>query len=307
MTYSNDPQPSVYAKIPSPLPNIDFPAPFWINKLANMAIIGCLNPDLVFAEMAVAAAAKMMWTVETPSTKQLVQEATGHSWICGSKQVLSGVQEGEKIADSGTGRFLYGAAKGVDIMAYYAFMLSTGAKGVVDFGSFASKFIRKCSGTQSPYRGLDPIGGWPVPLTDWDTGPTFLNAGGGVVGQRLTIEIGQIGVMIAWCSFSILAGSGGVVVTMGIVDEDTGAVYDQCVVNNMFNTSQYAIVQYFTSGGRAGRRTILDLKIKCTEHLGDRMVPVNGGCYVRAWSPDAGDAPPYWNMRDMLKSKGLTA
>ena len=167
MAYSNDPRPNPYAHIPSPLPNIDFPTPYWINKLAEMIIIGCLDPDIAYGALLLPAAAKMAWTVATPGTKQIVEMVTGHSWICGTKQVMSQVQQGEQIAQSDTGRFMYGLAKGLDIQAYYAFMLSTGAEGVIDFASFAAKFQRICDGDNSPYRGFTPEGGWPSDIPDW--------------------------------------------------------------------------------------------------------------------------------------------
>ena len=56
-SYSNSPQPSVYAMIPSPLPNIEFPVPYWINQLKHFVLIGCTDPDLAYAELAIAAAA----------------------------------------------------------------------------------------------------------------------------------------------------------------------------------------------------------------------------------------------------------
>jgi hypothetical protein len=302
--YSNDPRPNPYANIPSPFPNIDFPAPYWINKLANMAIIGCLDPDLVYAELAVAAAAKMGWTLITPSTKQLIEEASGSSWICGSRQTLHQTQWGNEIATSDSGRFVYGALAGLDIAAYHAFMLSTGAEGVIDFGSYAAKFQRVCNGDNKQYRGLNPIGGWPVPSNDWATGPSFDNNSGHLVGPGLTVEKGQIWAMIVWCSFSDLFSSGGVVVNMRIIDLDSNTLYDFDTVNNLFNTSQFAVVRAFSTEGRALRDTNISCQILCTEAVGSRMVPVNGGCFMRAWDPDAGDAPPYWNMKTMLKQKG---
>lgn len=300
MTYSNDPKPNPYAHIPSPFPNIDFPVPYWINKLANMAIIGCLDPDLVYAELAVAAALRMMWAVETPSTKQLVDHLTGHSWICGSKQIMKATGEGAKIAESGTGRFIYGGFKGLDIAAYYAFMVSTGAKGVIDFGWFAKKFQRVCNGNQSQWRGIDSIGGWPADIPPWQTGPSFLNAAGDVFGQRLFIPKGQIGVFIAWSSYTSVFSTGGVMVEQRIIDEDTGVVYDSSIVDNRFNVSMMAITQYFTSEGLAARDMHLILQVRFVQSVTTRAVCAAGGCYVRAWHPDAGNAPPYWNMKSML-------
>lgn len=300
MTYSNDPKPNPYAHIPSPFPNIDFPVPYWINKLANMAIIGCLNPDLVYAELAVAAAMRMLWAVETPSTKQLIDHATGHSWLCGSKQIVKTTGEGAKIAESGTGRFIYGGFKGLDIAAYYAFMVSTGAKGVIDFGWFAKKFQRVCHGDQSRWKGIDAIGGWPADTGQLMTGPSFLNSQGDVFGQRLQIAEDEIGVMVAWCSFTDLFSTGGVMVEMSIVDEDTGQVYDKSVVDNRFNVSQFAICQFFTTEGRAARDTTLLLKVRFLQSISPRAVCAAGGCYTRAWEPTAADAPPYWNMKSML-------
>jgi len=303
MAYSNDPRPNPYASIPSPVPNIDFPTPYWINKLKDLIIIACLNPDIAYAALVVPAAAKMAWSVITPSTKQLIEEATGQSWLCGSKQTLKGVQYGEQIAASQSGRFIYGLLAGLDIAAYHAFFLSTGAEGVIDFASYAKKFQRVCSGDQSPYRGLTPVGGFPwYDDHRWQTGPSFFNAQGSLIGQRLTIHTGQIGAFIAWCSFSCLSSSGGVVTSMALIDEDTGEIYDADVVDNLFSTGPMAIVRYFTTTGRALRETHISLQVAFEEHVEERFVPVNGGCYVRAWSPDAGDAPPYWNVRDMIKA-----
>lgn len=302
MAYSNDPAPNPYAHIPSPLPNIDFPTPYWINKLAQMIIIGCLNPDLAYGALLVPALAKMAWTVASPGTKQLVEMSTGHSWICGSKQVMSQVQQGEQIAASDSGRFIYGLMKGLDIQAYYAFMLSTGAKGVFDFGSYAQKFLRVCNGDQSKYRGFNPVGGWPVPWDRWQTGPSFFQPGGLLIGPALPVKRGQIAAFIAWCSFSDLFETGGVVVSMRLRNHQTGEVYDSDTVNNLFSTSSFAIVQVFTTEGRAVEDYQIDLEVYCNESVDARMVAVNGGCYKRAWTPGAGDAPPYWNMKTMLKS-----
>lgn len=303
MPYSNDPQPNPYVHIPSPFPNIDFPVPFWINKLRNMAIVGCLDPDLVYAELAVAAAANMMWTVETPSSKQLMEQAGGASWLCGSRQVISNMQQGTEIANSGTGRFIYGALKGVDIATYFAFMISTGAKGVIDFGSYAAKFQRKCNGDQSKFRGLNPVGGWPADTHENMIGPEFITASGGTAGPILFLKKNQIGALIAWCNFSILGGTGGLITKMSIRDADTGEVFDSSTVNNLFSLSQYAVVRYFTTEGRSDRDRQIELRVEFLETVGTRAVPVNGGCYIRSWLPTAADAPPYWDMKTMLKSK----
>jgi hypothetical protein len=305
VTYSNDPQPNAYAHIWSPIPNIDFPAPYWINKLRNMAIIGCLNPDLVYAELALAAAAKMAWTILTPSTKQIIEETTGHSWLCGTRQEISRVQYGQEIASSGGGRFLYGVLAGLDIAAYHAFMLSTGAQGIFDFASYAMKFARKCDFDQSRYRGLSPDRGWASDVPGWTTGPEFLNAAGQPVGALLVVPANSVAAMIAWCSFSNLGGSGGVVVSMRIHNITTGEVYDQCQVDNRFSTSNFSIVQAFTSEGRVGFDQWWWLEVNFDQSVGARAVPVNGGCYMRAWEPNAASAPPYWNMKTMLKQKGL--
>ena len=254
MPYSNDKKPNPYAHIPSPLPNIDFPTPYWINKLADLILIGCVDPDIAYAALLVPAAASMAWTVATPGTKQLIEQATGHSWICGSRQVMSKVEQGEKIAQSASGRFIYGLLKGLDIQAYFAFFFSTGAKGVIDWGWYAKKFNRICNGNNSKFRGLTPLGGWPSNTGQLLTGPSFFNKFGDVFGQRLVIHRGQIGAMIAWCNFTDLFGSGGEVVEMSIVDEDTGQVYDSDVVNNLFSLSDYAVVRYFTTRGASRSR-----------------------------------------------------
>lgn len=306
MAYSNDPQPNPYAWFPAPLPNINFPTPYWINRLADWLMIGCLDPDIAYAALAVPAAAKMFWTLITPSTKQLVEETTGRSWICGTKQVMTGTIEGQEIAASGTGRFIYGLMKGLDIAAYHAFMVSTGAAGIFDFGSFAKKFQRICHGNQSAYRGFTPVGGWPVPWDIWQIGPEFATAGGDLIGEHLHVKRNQIWAFIAWCSFSDLYGTGGVIVSMRLRNFTTNEVYDIDTVDNRFSTQQFAIVQAFSSEGRALADFDVMLEIKCVDAAGARMVPVKGGCYARAWDPNASDAPPYWNMRTMLKQKGLT-
>lgn len=302
MTYSNDPRPNPYAHIPSPIPNIDFPVPYWINRLADLIIIGCLNPDLAYGALAVPAALKMMYDVESPSTKQIIQGATGRSWLCGTKQVMSNVKTGAQIATSDTGRFVYGLMAGLDTASYYAFMLSSGAAGVIDFATFAQKFQRVCTGNQSPFRGLTPIGGWPT--TDppqWNVGPSW-DAIGGRPGPFLSIPTGHIGAMIAWCSFSSLFGTGGVITSMRIRDEDTNEIYDSDTVNNLFSVSNMAVVRYFTTGGRAPRDMNLALEVSFPAFVSTRIVPVSGGCFIRAWAPTASDAPPYWNVKDMIKS-----
>jgi len=302
LAYSNDPAPNPYAHIPSPLPNIDFPTPYWINKLADFIIIGCLDPDLAYGELLVPAAAKMLWTAATPGTKQLVEMATGASWICGTKQVMSQVQQGEEIAASDSGRFIYGLAKGLDIQAYYAFMLSTGAKGVIDYASFAQKFHRVCSGDNTQYHGVAPVGGWPVPGPDWLTGPSYSRPGGLLIGPALNVNPGDIAAFIAWCSFSDLEGSGGVITSMRLRNFQTDEVYDMDTVNNLFSTSNFAVVRWFTTEGRALSAFEVVLEVQCQESTTGRMVAVNGGCFKRSWSPTASDAPPYWNMKTMLKS-----
>jgi hypothetical protein len=302
--YSNDPQPSPYASIPNPIPNFDFPKPFWINKLRSMSLLGCTNPDLAFIEMAAAAAGHMYWSVVTPSTKQLIEGSTGRSWLCNSKQVISSVEQGEQIASSGTGRFIYGMLAGLDIAAYHAFFVSTGAVGVIDFASYAARFNRVCSGDVSPNRGLDAIGGWPVPSDDYGPGPSFQNAQGQVFGSEITIPKGYMGIHVAWCSYSLLDVPGGVVVSQRLRDHGTGEVLDECTVNNLEDSSRYAITSYFTSEGESTRDRLIELQIKCTEALGLRMVPAGGGCFVRTWK--FGDPPgmSYLNMKQNLNKRG---
>lgn len=304
MTFSNSPRPNVYAHVPSPLPNIDFPTPFWINKLADFIIIGCTDPDLAYGALLVPAALKMLWTVATPATKQIIEGATGRSWICGSKRVISQTEQGSKLANSNTGKAVYGLVKGLDIAAYYAFMLSAGASGVVDYASFAAKFQRKCNGGQSAHVGITPIGGWGVGYPAWQTGQGYATSTGGFIGPFLNIPKGYIGAMIFWCSYTSLFGPGGVIVNVRIYDEDTGQVYDTDTVNNLFNTSEMAIVRYFTREGLADRDLNLAVQIQCYEAATTRMVPAHGGCFSRAWHPSAADAPPFWNMKDMLHQSG---
>lgn len=306
MTYSNDPQPNAYAHIWSPLPNIDFPAPYWINKLKNLALIGCTEPDLAFVELAVAAAAKAAWTITTPSTKQIIEGAAGRSWLCGTKQVMSGVREGEQIANSGGGRFLYGVFAGLDIAAYHAFMVSTGAQGVFDFASYAKKFERNCTGSQSKYRGLTPTGGWPSDTGDTFVGPQYLGTGGNRAGPFLFWNAGEVATFIAWCSFSNLEGSGGVVTEMSIQDYHTGEVFDHCVVDNLFNTSNMGVVQFFATEGRSLQDRVLALMVRFTESVTARAVPVNGGCYIRSFDPAALGTPPFWDMRTMINQRHST-
>jgi hypothetical protein len=304
MGYSNDPIAHTYANVPSPLPNIiEFPTPFWITKLMNMAMVGCLNPDLVFAELAAGAAAKLMWNVATPSIKQMIEGATGRSWICGTKQVMGGVKEGEQIASSGTGRFIYGAVKGLDIMAYYAFMVSVGGQGVADFIGFAARFIRKCNGDQSQWRGIDPLGGWPSDTGGKMLGPQWQTPLGDRAGPFLYLNRGEIGCIVAWCSFSNLEGNGGVITRMTIEDFLTGEVFDSCTCNNMFNTHNMAVVQWFTNEGRIDRDRILVIRVEFLASVTARAIPVKGGCYIRSWIPGAGNAPPIWNMKQHLAMK----
>jgi hypothetical protein len=307
MAYSNDPRPNAYAHIPSPTPSITFPLPYWINKLVNMAIVGCLDPDLVYIELAVAAAGRLAWSVATPSTKQLVEMATGQSWLCHAKQTTRLNKFGNEIANSGAGRILYDTVKGLDIAAYHAFFLSTGAQGLFDFGSFAAQFQRVCSGSQSPWRGIDTVGGWPADTGQQMIGQSALNAAGGIIGPTLEVFEGDIAVIVAWCAYTSVFGTGGVIVELSIVDDETGQKYDSCVVNNMFSTSQFAIVTMFTHEGRAQGYQRFALNVRFVESVTSRAVCAKGGCYMRSWQPGAGNAPPYWNMKTMLKQHGLTA
>jgi hypothetical protein len=216
--------------------------------------------------------------------------------LCGSKQVLSDVQYGEQIANSGTGRFLYGMLAGLDIAAYHAFFLSTGAVGVIDFASYAKRFQRVCNGDQSPYHGIAATGGWPAPSDDWGPGPTYLNSAGQAVSTDIVIAPGQVGVCICWTSYSGLFGTGGVITSQAIFDQDTGEMYDQCIVNNLFQTDSMAITKFYTVGGRVGRTIRLNNKVKFLQSVDNRVVAVKGGCYARAWFPHETTAPPYWFM-----------
>lgn len=303
MTYSNDPQPNPYAHIPSPIPNIDFPQPYWINKLRDLLLIGCTDPDLAMIALAVPAAMKAAWTVLTPSTKQIIEHAGGRSWICGSKQIISQVEYGSEIANNGAGRFVYGLLAGLDIAAYHAFFLSTGAAGVIDWASYAKRFTRNCGTGQSPYRGLDAIGGWPGGTEhSWLTGPEFLNSGGVPVGPLLTVPAGQVGIMLAWCSFSGLGISGGVQTSMRIIDHLTGEVLDEDYVDNLNDTNAKAVVQYCSNEGIESVDRELWLEVFFHFSLASQNVTGTGGCYMRAFDQGAGNAPPYWNMKSMLKS-----
>jgi hypothetical protein len=296
VTYSNSPAPDPYAHIPSPLPNIDFPTPYWINKLARLIIIGCLDPDIAYGALIVPAAAKMLYDFETPSTKQIIEAATGQSWICHTKQAFSTTKEGSQIAQSDTGRFLYGLVKGLDIAAYYAFAVSTGAKGVIDYASFAARFQRKCGGGQGQWTGDDPVGGWGAGFDSWQTGPSWLNSVGTRPGPFLTIPRGYVGCMIASCSFTSLFATGLAITSMRIVDEDTGEVHDQDRVDNLVSVGPQACVAYFTTEGLVNRDVHLAIECNFAEAPTTRVVPANGFCYIRAWHPTAGDAPSYLDI-----------
>ena len=246
----------------------------------------------------------MYWSVVTPSTKQLIEGATGRSWLCGSKQVLSGAQAGEQIASSGAGRFVYGLLAGLDIAAYHAFFVSTGAVGVIDFASYAAKFSRVCSADQTPYRGIDSVGGWPVPSDDYGPGPSFINTHGDVFGSEIFIPKGWMGIHVAWCSYSLLDIPGGVVVSQRLRDHDTGEIFDECTVDNIDNSSKYAVTTYFSSEGLSTRDRLIELQIKCVTALGVRMVTAGGGCFVKTWKFGNPPGMSYLNMRQNLNKKG---
>jgi hypothetical protein len=306
--YSNSPQPNVYAHIPSPLPNIDFPRPYWIDKLRNAAIIGCLNPDLAFFEMAIADVAKAAWTTYTPSTKQIIERATGQSWICNTKQVLKTVEEGEQIANSGAGRFVYGLVKGLDIAAYHAFFISTGGQGVLDYVSFAQQFKRKCTNPQSPYRGYTPQGGWAVNVggpTSPGGSPVYLNAAGSPIAPHLDLGPGEEGVIFQWCSYTSLYETGGIIMRQYIYDEATGSILDDQTVDNWTNTEHHAINYVLTANGEApgGPTRHISCQTQSLNSLTNRVVCATGGCYVHKWKLGRIGQPPYWNMATQLKAR----
>jgi hypothetical protein len=302
MPYSNDPAPDPYAHIPSPIPNIDFPTPYWINKLLQMIVIGCLDPDVVYGALAVGALAKAAYTVATPSTKQIVKETTGASWICGSKQLLSEVEFGDQIAQSDSGRFIYGALAGLDIASYYAFMVSTGAEGVIDFASYAAKFSRNCKGNQSPYKGLTPVGGWAADLMTWQTGPSWFNGAGGYVTPVIYPGPEDMFAILASCSFSALGGTGGVVTTMRIQDRLRGTTFDSDTVNNLFSVNNQAIVATVGRPGMDYSDVGIEVQVMFDEWIDPRAVTANGFCFIRSWNPETENGPPLFNMAtDLLE------
>jgi hypothetical protein len=304
--YSNSPQPSLYGYFPSPFPNIDFPMPYWINKLKDFALIGCTNPDLAYAELFVVAAARAMFTAFTPSTKQIVEMATGRSWICNAKSIVKEAEVGEEIAESGAGRFVYGLAAGVDIAAYHAFWVSLGATAVSDFVSFAAAFQRRCNGSQSPYRGVTPIGGWPTSIsgpTPHGSPPVYLTATGEHLGMNFTVKQGEVGVCVAWCNFTSLYYTGGVIAQLRLFDGDTNETLDEDIVDNWKDLSKFAIVRYFTTEGLAPVDRHIHAEVNFLTTASNRTVCGEGGCYVRSFKPGLGDAPPFWNMKTDLKTR----
>lgn len=300
--YSNDPGPSPYANIPNFIPNFDFPKPFWINALRSLAMIGCAQPDLAIVELAAAAAGKMYWSVVTPSTKQLIEGAAGRSWLCGSKQIISSAQAGEQIASSGAGRFVYGLLAGLDIAAYHAFFVSTGAVGVIDFASYAAKFLRHCDPNASDARGLTATGGWPVPSSELLAGPSYINAKGTVFGSEISIPAGYMGIHVAWTQYSLLDIPGGVVVTQSLRDHDTGEILDSCTVDFINDPSHFCITSYFTSEGLSTKSRLLELKVECHHAGGLRMVTSGGGCFVKAWKFGNPPGMSYLNLRNNINN-----
>jgi hypothetical protein len=303
VAYSNDPAPNPYAGIPSPIPNIDFPVPFWINKLTKLLIIGCLNPDIAIAGLAIASGLKALYTVASPATKEIIKEGTGSSWLCGSQRVIQEADYGEEIAHSSTGRFTYGLLAGLDIAAYHAFMMSTGAQGVFDFLSALAKFERNCKGDQSPYRGLTAVGGWPTPGLDWNTGPSWLNGSGGNIGPALFLHPYQRAAIYASCSFSNLGGDGGIVASMRIADVTTGMAFDSDTVNNIFNTEDRAIVATVIEPGYFQETRQISVQVHFDVWSGGQAVAVDGDCYIRAWDPETENGPPLFNMATDLEQK----
>lgn len=303
MAYSNDPQPDVYAHIPSMIPNIDFPLPYWINKLADMLLIGCTNPDLALVALAVPAALKAGWTVLTPSTKQLIEQTTGRSWLCGSKQIINAAEWADPIAADGLGGFVYGMFAGVDIAAYHAFFVSSGAEGVLDYIQYAKKFARNCSGSQSQWRGLVSIGGWPYTGgPSWGTGPEFLNSAGTPVGPLLVVNAGKTAIFTAWCSFSGLGLTGGVVCDMRLRDWYTGNILSEGHCDNIADPGQKAIVQYASPAGVEPNDMYIMLEVSFPLSLDNRIVTNEGGAYIRSFDYHSEEAPPFFNMKSMLKS-----
>lgn len=267
-----------------------------------MILLGCAAPDLAYIDMAAAAAGNMYWSLVTPSTKQLIEQQAGRSWICGSKQLLSEVEQGEQLAQSGLGRFVYGALAGLDIAAYHAFFVSTGAVGVINFANYATKFKRFCDGSQNPNRGVSVIGGWPVPDTEYIAGPSFMNAGGQVFGSVLSIPAGYMGIHIAWVQYSLLDQQGGVRVSQRLWDRFSNVTHDECTVDFFDHPSYYCITQYFSSEGLTTAAQQLELQVKCEAAAGLRMVPTGGGCFAKIWKFGSPPGMSYLNMKQNLNN-----
>lgn len=270
--------------IPSPFPNIDFPRPYWINQVRDWLLIECTDPDLLYVAMAFEAAIQAAWTIITPSTKQLIEETTGKSWVCHAKTTISGARRGGLIASDGWGNFLYGLARGLDVFAYYQFVADIAGEGLINWMSMIGKNSKICDGAPNPNVGRVWHYGAPYDPGTWGPYGTCINSLGQPVGASIRVRPGEQYQFLHWGGLQGLNGT-PCQCQFRHIRRDTGEVVGTSNISNPDKPNSKAILK--TTGAHDGFSGTYDIDCEVSQSgaFDNRIVSNGGGCYAKSALP----------------------
>lgn len=281
-----DPPPYVgpLVPIPSPFPNLPLPKPYWINQLKQMLLLSCYDPDILYVAMAFDAALEAVYTYIEPSTKQLIHEGTGQSWICHARTTIGGATRGTPLAYDGFGQFVYGMIAGLDTIAFWQFVGDVAGEGLLNWISQIQKSNRFCNSNLSPFRGQLWRYGAPYEPGVWGAYGTCINGLGQDVGATIRVQPGQQYTFNHWGSLKNLDNLPCECMFRHI-RRDTGEVIAEGRFNDFTKPNTSTIL--FTQGAHDGFSA--DYYIDCEVQQGagfpSRIVSASGGCIARSWFP----------------------
>jgi hypothetical protein len=304
--------PAPLIPIPSPFPNIEIPEPYWLNKLEDFLYIQCADPALLFVEVALVAALRAWWTIETPSTKQILKNRSGLSWIQSLREAHNmerdwrgGIrseptrrqkvsswknrhspytsfyqgQAGALEAESNGTRFIWSMWRGLDEFVFWQFIGDIIGQGLIEWSTVVNKVSQKCKGDESNGRGFVMVGGWPYVKDYWMTGPSYLSRKGNLIGPIIPINKNSGAVDVWWGDYRGLYGS-PVTYSCRTIIRGTDIVVAQDSVDGFDKPHHKAIIALDNSKLYPYAGEQLWNQVKFSNCIDGRIVGGSGGCYI---------------------------